>query len=388
MPGPIGLAAILGAALVAVTGTAAGAAGTRAAPGPAAFVREVDNPWFPLRPGTVSVYRGVKDGEPTRDVVRVATGTRMIDGVRCIGVSDRLYSAGRLSERTTDWYSQDRDGTVWYFGEDTAELDRSGKVTSREGSWLAGVDGARAGIFMPARPMVGQAFRQEFLKGHAEDHFRVLSLHASAHVPAVTNERALLTKEWTPLEPGVVDHKLYVRGVGLVDERTIRGGNERNTLVRWTRWAGALRFVRNDPSVSPWIVYALLASLFAAPVAVLGKVGVQNVDPTLATAVRATVMMVFLVVVAIVSGKAGGVGDIDRRSFLFIPAVRPCRSRVVALLLRRAARRAGLRRRGARPWRWCSSSRSCSSARSSPRRARSARSSSSPGRSCSRSGGT
>jgi hypothetical protein len=235
MRGRVGLAAILGVALVAVTGTAAGAAGTRGAPGPAAFVREIDNPWFPLRPGTVFVYRGVKDGEPTRDVVRVTTSARVIDGVRCTGVSDRLYSAGKLSERTTDWYAQDRDGTVWYFGEDTAELDRAGKVTSREGSWLAGVDGARAGIFMPARPSVGQTFRQEFLKGHAEDHFRVLSLHASARVPAVTTDHALLTKEWTPLEPDVVDHKLYVRGIGLVDERTIHGGNETNTLVSWTR---------------------------------------------------------------------------------------------------------------------------------------------------------
>ena len=231
---PGGLAAILGVVLVAVTGTAAGAA-ARGAPSPTAFVREVDNPWFPLRPGSVYVYRGVKDGEPTRDVVRVTVATRVIHGVRCTGVSDRLYSAGRLSERTTDWYAQDRRGTVWYFGEDTAELDRSGQVTSREGSWLAGVDGARAGVFMPARPAVGQVFRQEFLKGHADDHFRVLSLHASARVPAVTTDRALLTKEWTPLEPGVVDHKLYVRGVGLVDERTIRGGNERNTLVRWAR---------------------------------------------------------------------------------------------------------------------------------------------------------
>ena len=88
---------------------------------------------------------------------------------------------------------------------------------------------------MPARPRVGQAFRQELLRGHAEDHFGVLSLRASARVPAVTSDHALLTKEWTPLEPGVVDHKLYVRGIGLVDERTIRGGNERNTLVSWTR---------------------------------------------------------------------------------------------------------------------------------------------------------
>jgi hypothetical protein len=235
MRASIALVAITGVALVAMSGAGVAAGRDLAAPGPAAFVRRVDNPWFPLRPGAVFVYRGVKDGEATRDVVHVTNGTRVIEGIRCTGVSDRLYSAGRLSERTTDWYAQDRRGNVWYFGEDTAELDRSGKVTSREGSWLAGVDGARAGIFMPARPGVGQAFRQEYLKGHAEDHFRVLSIRASARVPAITSDRALLTQEWTPLEPGVVDHKLYVRGVGLVEERTIRGGNERNTLVRWTR---------------------------------------------------------------------------------------------------------------------------------------------------------
>ena len=229
-------AAILGAVLATASGVAAAeVAGAGRAPDPSAFVRRVDHPRFPLRPGAVFVYRGVKDGEATRDVGRVTAATRVIDGVRCVGVSDRLYAAGRLPERTTDWYAQDRRGTVWYFGEDTAELDRAGRVTSREGSWLAGVAGARAGIFMPARPRVGQAFRQEFLEGQAEDHFKVLGLHASARVPAVTSDRALLTEELTPLEPGVVDHKLYVRGIGLVDERTIRGGNERNSLVSWTR---------------------------------------------------------------------------------------------------------------------------------------------------------
>ena len=235
MRGPIGLAAIAGVALLTAAGSGATTDNGVGAPDPGRFVRTVDNPWFPLRPGTTFVYRGVKDGKPSRDVVRVTGRTRVIQGVRCTAVSDRLFTSGRLSERTTDWYAQDRDGTVWYFGEDTAELDRSGDVTSREGSWLAGVAGARAGIFMPARPRVGQRFRQEYLKGHAEDHFEVLSLRAQARVPAVSSHRALLTKEWTPLEPDVVDHKLYVRGIGLVDERTIRGGDERNALVSWSR---------------------------------------------------------------------------------------------------------------------------------------------------------
>ena len=230
----LAIAAVAFAAFVPTTGSGGTAPASRPLD-PSRFVRTVDNPWFPLRPGSTFVYHGVKDGEPTRDVVRVARATRVVAGVRCTAVSDRLYTAGRLSERTTDWYAQDRAGTVWYLGEDTAELDRFGKVTSREGSWLAGVGGARAGVFMPARPRVGQRFRQEFLRGHAEDHFEVLSLRATARVPAVSSRRALLTKEWTPLEPDVVDHKLYVLGVGLVDERTIRGGDERNTLVSWSR---------------------------------------------------------------------------------------------------------------------------------------------------------
>ena len=224
---PIALAAVASVVLV-------GSPGGTPAPVPPSgtgFVRAVDNPWFPLRPGATFVYRGVKDGKPTRDVVHVTRATHVIDSVRCTAVTDRLYASGHLAERTTDWYAQDRQGTVWYFGEDTAELDATGKVTSREGSWLSGVNGARAGVFMPAHPRVGQAFRQEYLKGHAEDHFRVLNLHARARTPAVDSKRALLTREWTPLEPGVVDHKLYVRGVGLVDERTVRGGDERDVLV-------------------------------------------------------------------------------------------------------------------------------------------------------------
>ena len=144
---------------------------------------------------------------------------------------DRLYLRGRLRERTTDWYAQDRRGAVWYFGEQTSELDARGRVASTEGTWQSGVDGAKAAIYMPAQPRVGQSFRQELYAGHAEDHFRVLSLDASVSVPYISSRHALLTKEWTPLEPGVVDHKLYVRGVGTVKEETVKGGAERNVLV-------------------------------------------------------------------------------------------------------------------------------------------------------------
>lgn len=209
-----GLAVALAVAFTAHRGSAA-----------AGFSARVDNPWFPLAPGTRWIYTGVKDGKRSHDVVTVAHRTVRIDGVPCAVVEDRLYLAGRLEERTTDWYTQDSAGNVWYYGENTAELDARGRVTSTEGTWRTGVDGARPGIFMPAHPRVGQRGRQEYYRGHAEDHFRVIGRFGT---------NTLLTEETTPLEPGKVDHKLYVNGVGTVLEQTERGQNERNELISLT----------------------------------------------------------------------------------------------------------------------------------------------------------
>ena len=178
-------------------------------------------------------YVGIKDGRPSRDVVVVTHRVRTIEGAPCVAVSDRLYVEGKIHERTTDWYTQDRQGNVWYFGEDTAELDRNAHVTSREGTWLAGKDGGEPGIYMPAHPRVGQSGRQEYYKGHAEDHFRVAAVIRSASGASVS----VLTEETTPLEPGVVDNKLYVRGVGTVTELTVKGGSERNQLISVTHGA-------------------------------------------------------------------------------------------------------------------------------------------------------
>jgi hypothetical protein len=211
----------------------AAVAGLTAAP--PQFSARVDNPWFPLRPGTTYVYTGMKDGQPARDVFTVTHRVKTIAGARCVEVRDRLYLRGRLHERTTDWYSQDSRGNVWYFGEDTAELGRDGRVVSTEGTWRAGRGGAKAGIFMFAQPRVGQSARQEFYKGHAEDHFQVVSLHAHVKTPYTESSSALLTKEWTPLEPGVIDHKLYVRGIGTVLEQSVKGGHERLALVSLKR---------------------------------------------------------------------------------------------------------------------------------------------------------
>ena len=214
----VGILAALGSGVGALAGSAH-----------RSYSARVTNPWFPLKRGAVYVYTGVKDGQPARDVVTVTDETKLIDGVPCAVVEDRLYLRGRLGERTTDWYTQDSKGNVWYFGEDTAELDRVGRVTSTEGSWMAGVAGAKPGIFMPARPRVGQTFRQEFYKGHAEDHFRILAIQRA--VEPSGRGVTLLTEEWTPLEPGVIDHKLYARGIGTVLEQTVKGGDERAELI-------------------------------------------------------------------------------------------------------------------------------------------------------------
>ncbi len=195
------------------------------------FGRVVDNPWFPLKPGTVLTYEGQDEGTPARDVLRVTHRTKRIQGIRATVILDRVYKHGRLAERTHDFYAPDRRGNVWYLGEDTATLKPNGQVQSREGTFRAGRDGAQGGIFMPAHPRPGDRGWQEFSVGHAQDRFKILNLHTTVRTPAVGSRRAMLVQETTPLEPGVVDHKIYVRGIGTVREKTVRGGNESFELV-------------------------------------------------------------------------------------------------------------------------------------------------------------
>jgi hypothetical protein len=183
----------------------------------------VTNPWFPLARGSVYVYDGQRDGAQARDVLTVTRKTKTIEGIRAAVVKDLLYQDGRLAERTTDWYAQDKRGTVWYLGEKTAELAPGGRVISTDGSFLHGRDGAKGGIFMPTNPLVGQSFQQERYKGHAEDRFRILSLATSVTTPVISSKSAMLTEERTPLEPQNVVQKYYVQGIGPVSEQQIAG---------------------------------------------------------------------------------------------------------------------------------------------------------------------
>ena len=204
--------------------------------GPGDFTTRIDNPYMPMRPGSRWVYRETDtDGTVQRIVVRVTRRTRRIaNGVTARVVRDTVTERGRLVEDTFDWFAQDRAGNVWYLGEDTTEYE-DGRPVSKEGSWEAGVDGARAGIVMLARPRPGRGYRQEHAPGEAEDRARVLSLDDQAEVPAGHFRDVLLTKDWNPLEPKVLEYKLYAKGVGLVLAVHVSGGSGREELIRYKR---------------------------------------------------------------------------------------------------------------------------------------------------------
>ncbi len=174
------------------------------------------NPYLPLVPGQKRVYRE-KDG-PETITVTVTGATREILGVKCAVVRDVVMEDGMVIEDTTDWFAQDIYGNVWYFGEIVQDFE-NGLLVSIDGTWTVGVDGAKAGIVMKAAPAVGETYRQEFALGNAEDMAEVLSLTTSAAVPATScNGNCLVTRDFTPIAPGVDEHKYYQPGVGLILE--------------------------------------------------------------------------------------------------------------------------------------------------------------------------
>jgi hypothetical protein len=236
-PTPIPLASSSGAAGASQTPfPAALQSGQPYAPviDPADFVAAVDNRYFPLTPGTRWVMEGEGESAGETTITEVTSETKTILGVACTVVRDEVDVDGELQELTFDWYAQDTAGNVWYFGEDTAEYE-NGQVTTRAGAWEAGVDGAQPGIIMPAQPLVGLTYRQEFLEGEAEDLAKVVELAATAKTPAGSYADALVTEDWTPFEPDVVERKFYAPGIGLVMERVISGGHGINRLVKVTQ---------------------------------------------------------------------------------------------------------------------------------------------------------
>jgi len=194
------------------------------------FSDPVDNPYFPLVVGTTFILEGESDGEDIRVEMYVTDQTKEIMGVTTMVIREREWEDGELIEDTFDWYANDNEGNVWYFGEDSKEYD-DGELVSTAGSWEAGVDGAEPGILMKTDPQVGDVYQQEYYEGEAEDMAEVLSLDASATVEYGSFDNCLQTKEWTPLEPGVEEHKFYASGVGLLLEVAVTEGDERLELV-------------------------------------------------------------------------------------------------------------------------------------------------------------
>ncbi len=197
---------------------------------PANFVSVIDNPYFPLTPGTVRIYEGQTDKGFEHIEVTVTSDTKQIMGVTNVVVKDIVTVDGKTEEETYDWYAQDKDGNVWYFGEDTKKYAADGTV-STEGSFEAGVDGAMPGIMMKSNPQVGDAYREEYYQGHAEDEAEIVSSSESASVPYGSFKDVVKTKNTTKLEPDLLENKYYAKGIGSVLEVDVAGGSGQVELI-------------------------------------------------------------------------------------------------------------------------------------------------------------
>jgi len=189
---------------------------------PGNFVSVIDNPYFPLPVGRVLVYSGYRDGVTQTDTVTVTNQTKVILGVTATVVSDVAMHGGTLLEQTSDWYAQDRDGNVWYLGEDTKAYGPHGKIDT-SGSWEAGVNGAIPGLIMEGHPAIPDAYRQELLTGQAEDTAWIVGTTGTVKVAYGNVRNILTTLEATRIEPGIYDTKIYGPGLGIVQEKSLDG---------------------------------------------------------------------------------------------------------------------------------------------------------------------
>ena len=227
--------AIVATAVVGAVGTSVALAGTNTSTyepvlDPAHFVDVIDNPYFPLPVGRTLIYKGVRNGQTQTDRVTVTSRTKVIEGITATVERDVARHNGTLLEQTIDWYAQDDQGNVWYLGEDTKAYNPNGTIDT-SGSWQAGVHDAEPGIIMAAHPEVPDSYRQEYLKGQAEDMAWIVDRGGSVTVPFGTLDQTIRSIEVTRLEPDVVDQKIYAPGYGIVKELALAGDQEVANLV-------------------------------------------------------------------------------------------------------------------------------------------------------------
>jgi hypothetical protein len=200
---------------------------------PGNFVDVIDNPYLPYAVGSRWVYEGQSEGEMERIEVEVLDDTREVMGITATVVRDTVFVDDEMVEDTYDWFAQDADGNVWYLGEDTREFE-DGVAVNAEGAWEGGIDGALPGIVMPADPTVGDAFRQEYYAGEAEDMAEITEVGVARSIGIGDYDDVVVMTHWTPLEPEVIEEKWYARDVGTIYEEAVAGGDELVELVEFT----------------------------------------------------------------------------------------------------------------------------------------------------------
>jgi len=185
---------------------------------PANFVASITNPFYPLAPGSVYKY---EEGDETIEV-SVLNETKVVAGVTCVVVHDVVKVLGILVEDTYDWYAQDIDGNVWYFGEDVSNYE-NGVFADKDGSWETDVDGAKPGIIMLASQVLELPYRQEYYFENAEDWGKVVAKNLTVTTPYDTFTNCIKTEDWNGVEPGIIEHKYFAPGIGFVKEETASG---------------------------------------------------------------------------------------------------------------------------------------------------------------------
>ncbi|MBE7432658.1 MAG: hypothetical protein HS100_01960 [Anaerolineales bacterium] len=195
---------------------------------PADFVIGIDNPYLPYSPGSKWVYEAMlEDGTVERNEIEVLHEIRDVNGVAATVVHDLVYAGDQIVEETFDWYAQDKDGNVWYLGEEVDNYE-NGVLVDHAGSWEWGKDGALPGIIMWADPSahLNEEYYKEYYPGEAEDKGQVLSVSESVSVHFGSFENVVKTYDFSALDPDLKENKFYASGVGVIKEVDLAVGEE------------------------------------------------------------------------------------------------------------------------------------------------------------------